>query len=214
MGRPKKNGPGSTPTKERILETAMELFAQRGYDAVSVRDITKSLGLNEASLYNHFKNKEDLLAAIFRRMDERLIHPGFIVPPPEVFKGSEPFDLSEFLIEGARRFFQKAGRETLLTWRILMTSQYQREAARDSVRGHLLEAPRRFFAGILESLKSAGRIRPDADVRSAGRIIAAVFFDYSFSSNLGIAWNDEDSESSGLLEADIRFIAESLKPSR
>jgi AcrR family transcriptional regulator len=45
------------------------------------------LGLNEASLYNHFENKAELLAAIFRRLDERLINPGFADLPPDMFEG-------------------------------------------------------------------------------------------------------------------------------
>ena len=68
MGRPKKTD--GMPTKERILQRAIELFAVKGYSAVSVREITRSLGLNEASLYKHYASKEDLLLAIFERFQE------------------------------------------------------------------------------------------------------------------------------------------------
>lgn len=163
-----------------------------------------ALGLNEASLYNHFKNKADLLAAAFEQLEERLIAPGFAAAPPDFFKGKEPMDLSEFLIAGSTRFFGAADRTVLLTWRILMMSQYAYPAARDSVRKHLLEAPSRFFVSVLEALKNAGWLGAGVDCESYGRIIAAVYFDYSFRSNLDAAWDDEDGEAWDHLCADLR----------
>ena len=129
MGRPRKADLGPVPTKERILQQALELFSERGYEAVSVRDITKPLGLTEGALYVHYANKEDLLDAIFKRLEERLIVPGFASPGSDALPPKESFDLAEHLIEGAQRFFRRADRETLLTWRLLMINQYQRESA-------------------------------------------------------------------------------------
>lgn len=54
-----------TSTKARIFMAAVHLFSQKGYSGVSVRDITHEVGINESSLYNHYKNKEALLGAIF-----------------------------------------------------------------------------------------------------------------------------------------------------
>lgn len=52
-------------TKEKILEASIDLFSRQGFSSVSVRDITRSIGLKESSLYYHFKNKEDILDSIF-----------------------------------------------------------------------------------------------------------------------------------------------------
>ena len=43
-------------TKERILQTALELFAHKGYEAVSVSDIAGALGLTKGALYRHFES--------------------------------------------------------------------------------------------------------------------------------------------------------------
>jgi DNA-directed RNA polymerase subunit N (RpoN/RPB10) len=118
---------------------------------------------------------------------------------------------SRFLDCCARRFFSHADKDTLLTWRILMTGQYRHESARDSVRAHLLDAPIRFFTNILEALRRVGKIRQDVDCASVGRIIAAVFFDYSFRSNLDLAWGDDaDEEGFARLGVDLGFIAKHL----
>lgn len=51
-------------TKQRIIEESLDLFSSRGYDAVSVRDIARRVGIKESSLYNHFKNKQDIFDTI------------------------------------------------------------------------------------------------------------------------------------------------------
>lgn len=51
-------------TKEQILEEALKLFSVKGYDAVSVRDILRAVGIKESSLYYHFKNKQDIFDTI------------------------------------------------------------------------------------------------------------------------------------------------------
>lgn len=51
--------------KKDIIKSALDLFAEKGYDGVSVRDIAKTAGVSEAALYKHFKGKEDLALYIF-----------------------------------------------------------------------------------------------------------------------------------------------------
>ena len=51
-------------TKEKITATALALFAQRGYDGVSVRDICKQVGIKESSLYYHFPSKQAILTTL------------------------------------------------------------------------------------------------------------------------------------------------------
>ena len=57
--------------KERILRTALRLFAANGYEAVSVSDIAGELGVTKGALYRHYKNKHDILDSILRRMEQR-----------------------------------------------------------------------------------------------------------------------------------------------
>ncbi len=51
-------------TREDILKTAKELFNERGYNAVSVRDIADAVGISKGNLTYHFKKKEDIVEAI------------------------------------------------------------------------------------------------------------------------------------------------------
>ena len=58
-------------TKERILLTALRLFAKDGYEAVSVSDIAGELGMTKGALYRHYKNKRDIFDSIVARMEQR-----------------------------------------------------------------------------------------------------------------------------------------------
>lgn len=51
--------------KGALLKASLELFAAKGYDGVSVRDIAKAAGVSEAALYKHFDGKEDMALYIF-----------------------------------------------------------------------------------------------------------------------------------------------------
>ncbi|MBF6173361.1 TetR/AcrR family transcriptional regulator [Nocardia blacklockiae] len=51
-------------TRERIRATAMELFAERGYDKTSLREIAERLGVTKAALYYHFRTKEDIVVSL------------------------------------------------------------------------------------------------------------------------------------------------------
>src|SRR5437588_8447316 len=64
----------SSPTKERLLDQAMRLFGERGYDATSVAEIERSAGLTPGAggLFHHFRTKEEVLVAGINRQLARL----------------------------------------------------------------------------------------------------------------------------------------------
>lgn len=51
-------------TKQKILDKALELFASKGYDAVSVGEIARAVGIKAPSLYNHYESKKAIFDAI------------------------------------------------------------------------------------------------------------------------------------------------------
>ena len=58
-------------TAERILRTALRLFAAEGYEAASISRIAGELSLSKAAMYRHFASKQALLEAILARMEQR-----------------------------------------------------------------------------------------------------------------------------------------------
>jgi AcrR family transcriptional regulator len=56
--------------KEEILRVAAKLFKEKGYSAVTMRDLAKAMGIKAASLYNHINSKQDILNAIIISLAE------------------------------------------------------------------------------------------------------------------------------------------------
>ncbi len=63
-GRPAKI-PGEKSTKDKIFDASVDLFAERGYDGVSIRDIAAAVGIKESSIYKHYSGKDEILEKIF-----------------------------------------------------------------------------------------------------------------------------------------------------
>jgi AcrR family transcriptional regulator len=63
-------GPEPRSTRERILDVALDLFIEKGFDKTSLREIAEQLGVTKAALYYHFASKEDILMALHLRLHE------------------------------------------------------------------------------------------------------------------------------------------------
>jgi AcrR family transcriptional regulator len=55
-------------THERILDVALDLFLEKGYDKTSLREIAEQLGFSKAALYYHFASKDDIFMALHYRL--------------------------------------------------------------------------------------------------------------------------------------------------
>lgn len=60
-------------TRNEVRREALRLFAERGYAAVSMRDIGEAVGVRQGAIYNHFASKQDLLADLMTGHMETLI---------------------------------------------------------------------------------------------------------------------------------------------
>lgn len=65
--QPKAEARGGENRREALLDAAAAMFAAKGYDGTSIRDIAGAVGMLPGSMYYHFKSKEDLLLAVYRK---------------------------------------------------------------------------------------------------------------------------------------------------
>lgn len=59
----------STATRDRIANEALRLFSQKGYSAASIRAIGAMAGVKESTIYYHFKNKQDIMDTLLKRVE-------------------------------------------------------------------------------------------------------------------------------------------------
>ena len=62
--------PEAGSTRERILDVALDLFIEKGFDGTSLREIAEQLGFTKAALYYHYASKDDILMALHMRLHD------------------------------------------------------------------------------------------------------------------------------------------------
>jgi AcrR family transcriptional regulator len=104
------------PAKRAILETSLALFAERGVDGVTVRDIAERTGFTNPALFRHFPSKEALALALFEVCYRRLL--GALSPTARngglqealtrtLMLVEEAPEAVHFVLENLRRFFRQ-----------------------------------------------------------------------------------------------------------
>lgn len=153
-----------TDTKERILESALRLFARDGYEAVSVSMIAGELGMTKAALYKHYKSKRDIFDSIVERMyrtdAERSRQ--FGVPEesfdtlPGSYCGVSWESLAAFTLAQYDFWTQDAFASNFR--RMLTLEQYRSEEMARLYRSCLVEGPVEYTESIFAEMAAKGRL--------------------------------------------------------
>ncbi len=147
------------PTKEKILEVAIDLFSKEGYNGVSIREITREVGIKESSLYNHFKNKEEILTTIFD-----LFQYEFSKTLPSIEMLDQILtqsSLEDFFNQGFKNFkvhIDNPINEKL--WRILYMEHFRQSFVRDIFLYDIIQKTLDFLELVFEKLISQGKVKP------------------------------------------------------
>ena len=167
-------------TKQKILDKALELFSNQGYDSVSVGEIAKAVGIKAPSLYNHFPSKQAIFEAIVESTaaqyeadtDKINIHVQDAKQDIPVFT-----EITEdALYEKVRQIFEYSlHNETISRFRRMMTIEQFRSpelAALYSKR--YVERILEYHAGIFRALIAAGEIKAEDPETLAMMYVAPV----------------------------------------
>ena len=145
-------------TKERILDAALTLFAEYGYDGTSVEQIANLVGIKAPSLYKHYKGKEDILNALIDSAEARY---------EELF-GSEknigkiPESREEFIsITMGRISFTMQDPVIRKTRMLLVQEQFRNKRISEVTTRHQLGGIQGMFARILKEMMDKGIVNKD-----------------------------------------------------
>ena len=78
-------------TRSKILDISAELFAERGFSGVSMRDIARSAGITQAAIYHHFSSKKELAFAVINEVIYPDLHRIWIAPQVPVSLSSSDY---------------------------------------------------------------------------------------------------------------------------
>jgi len=156
-------------TKERILETALRLFSERGFEAVSVRDIAFEIGVKESALYRHFSSKqavfdqlvEDYLAKSATFMGGIHAQPtgdlAYLAHSAEIYKQLTDED---FLRIGGSVFTDFLMQPDVLRfWRMVSIERLRNRSLAEMWKNHLFDEPIAYQTGLFGLLIQLGAVR-------------------------------------------------------
>ena len=160
---------GVMSTKEKILDAALTLFAENGYDGTSVEQIANIVGIKAPSLYKHYKGKEDILNALIDSAEVRY---------EEMF-GSEnnigklPQSQEEFIkVTMERISFTMLDPMIRKTRMLLVQEQFRNERISEATTRHQLDGVQRMFAKIIKGMMDEGMVVEDDSKLLAAELTA------------------------------------------
>lgn len=174
LGRRPKGEGGGVETRAAILDAAMALFAERGFDATPVKDVAAEAGVATGLIFHYFGAKEGLLEAL---IDERTALPLLNSTIDEIV-ASEPRPGPQEVLRRAGMSAYGMARHAAPMLRIMVREVLQREA----VRAHWDEARRLAFATLGGALCEAAEadLDPQKAFAIARTFLDAVLFEALF----------------------------------
>ncbi len=159
-------------TRDRILDAAAEIMRTRGIVRATTKEIAKAAGFSEATLYKHFRDKEELLLRVLR---ERM--PGFATM--DIVAGESTVEDNLYaLVRGSLDFYRRA----FPMLGSLLSEPQLMAAHRESLRKYGAGPARAVenITGYLEAERKLGRIPADADPAAVGALLAGACFQQAF----------------------------------
>jgi len=156
-------------TKERIRDVAIDLISEKGYNAVSIREIARQVDIAESSIYNHYKGKENIMDSIIEYLKEESKN---ILNEISI----NTFD-PKILVKDASNFMVKILEATNIKkiLRIVCIELYQNEKCLDFFKNQYVEPSYMFWTEIFKKMIENGRIMKKYDPG----MLAREFYNYN-----------------------------------
>ncbi len=164
-------------TREVIMQEALNLFAKKGYAAVSMRDIATAVGIRASSIYNHFSGKQELFDALVQQANtiKNSLQTVFL----NAFSKIETVEEEAFVQTGVfflTGYLQNPQIAPLL--RVLECERFHNEDADRAWRELMIEAPMEHEINIFNMLKSRGIIEDENAQVLASEYQSAILLAY------------------------------------
>ena len=151
-------------TKSRIMDVAVHMFSERGYEAVSIRDICGEVGIKEGSLYYHFRNKQDILDSLFARFEEHVNSLLDILHSPDAWNSSQSPSFEWIDTYFFDRYLLDPFCNRMM--RLMLIEQMHNREIQQKYNRWLFEEPYRIEMTVFETLSQFGIMSADLAERT------------------------------------------------
>ena len=155
----------TTYTPDSLLEVAVAVFNERGYDGTSMEDLARAAGITKSSIYHHVKGKEELLTRGVNRALDALNASLDTLDTLEPLPDAGELDRVEQAVFRAVQILVEELPYVTLLLRVRGNTEAERAA-----QARRREIDRR-LAGFVERAAAAGALRTDLDPHLASRLV-------------------------------------------
>lgn len=198
-------------TKEKIFDVSIDLFSEKGFDAVSIREIGRGVGIRESSIYNHYSSKEAILDAILDYFIKEMEETGIPEEQMEMLLEQSP----EMFYQAGSKMFEERMRDPKMIkiWRLLLIEMYHNPKIREFFLKELIEVPIQAWTLIFSAMIEKKIIKPADPERLAREYFSYAI--YLLIENFVLKYPDEPeqflSEMFDDMEEHMKFILNSVK---
>lgn len=163
--------------KELIIQEALKLFSERGFAAVSMRDLAESVGISVSTIYHYYPSKQDLAQDMIARANELTAkaRDSFF----RILSGTEKVECEPFVRAGVMyvtAYLRHEQIDPLL--RMLESERFHEPAAEEAWQRMMFTDPIAHEAKVFELLGARGEIKETDEDRLAGEYHGIVMLGY------------------------------------
>lgn len=194
-------------TKDKILKHALKLFSSKGYKATTVRDIAGSMGMKQSALYNHFKNKDEILETLIRNLTSSAI--------VTLFNDKEAQELhkqGKSLLLSIATTFKLIGfdKQNEALFKLLMQEIFRNESIREIYNERFYQENVKKLSGLFFAMMQDDIIQSSDPLLLANEFFSPLFF---YQMQVSLLKLDKKSTSSvvSMFEKHVDFFWENIK---
>ncbi len=194
-------------TKDKILKTSLKLFSAKGFKATTVRDIAGAMGVKQSALYNHFKNKDEILETLISNLTSSAI--------VTLFDDKDAVELSgqgKALLASIATTFKLIGfdGQNEALYKLLMQEIFRNERIREIYNEHFYQENVKKLSGLFFSMMQEELIESSDPLLLANEFFAPLFF---YQMQVSLLKLDKKSTSSvvSLFEKHVDYFWDNIK---
>jgi AcrR family transcriptional regulator len=194
-------------TKEKILKVSLKLFSTKGYKATTVRDIAGAMGVKQSALYNHFKNKDEILETLISNLTSSAI--------VTLFDGKDAQELhkqGKSLLASIATTFKLIGfdGQNEALYKLLMQEIFRNERIREIYNEHFYQENVKKLSGIFFGMMQNEQIESSDPLLLANEFFSPLFF---YQMQVSLLKLDKKSTSSvvSLFEKHVDYFWDNIK---
>ncbi len=153
-----------TERQTEIIETALELIAEKGIQGLTIKNLSKKIGISEPAIYRHFESKTDILLAIIDNFKQLSGMMAGILPSIE----GSAFDKIEFLFSKIVQLFIEAPSHISV---IFSEEVFKNDPALKNKIIEVLDKNEQTIEGIITTGQQNGDVRDDIDSKNLALIV-------------------------------------------